>query len=64
MEVTHRNIGDFKSLIMRIAGTDQEKLTQLSALCETQAQEIESLKKELQGYRSRRQQNAERAAQV
>lgn len=61
LEVTHRNVDEFKRFISSIAGsTDKEKVEQLSALCDEQAKKIQSLERENQQLKSKR---AEKAAQ-
>jgi len=55
LEVTHRNVGEFKKFISSIAGsTDKEKIEQLSALCDEQAKKIQALEKENQNLKAKR----------
>lgn len=59
-EITHRNLNDFRSLL---SGSSDDKVAQLSALCDEQAKKIETLEKENQKLRSKQANRAETAAQ-
>lgn len=64
MEVTHRNVDEFKKFLSRIAGnTEKEQVAQLSALCDEQAKKILALEKENQMLKSKSQRVMGTAAQ-
>ncbi len=64
LEVTHRNVNEFKNFIAKIAGsTDKQKVEQLSALCDEQAKKIQSLEEEVLKLKSSKKALAEKAAQ-
>lgn len=64
LEVTHRNVDEFKKFIANIAGaTDKDKVEQLSALCDEQARKIQAMEDEIQKLKSSKKTLAEKAAQ-